>query len=91
MLQNVQRFLDKSRRVRFVGHAARISIQNVRRASVGKPEGKVPLSKLEKYGRIIILILKKQEVREWSGFNWLRLESNISEPSISLRGAKFLA
>jgi hypothetical protein len=91
MVQNVRRFLDKPRRVRFVDHAARISIQNVCRTSVGKPEDKVPLSKLGKYGRIILFILKKQDVREWSGFNWLRVKSNVSEPSISLKGAKFLA
>jgi hypothetical protein len=91
MVQNVQIFLDKPRRVRFVGHAARISIQNVSRALAGKPEGKVPLSNLGKYGRIILFILKKQDVRDWSGFNWLRVESNVSEPSISLKSAKLLA
>jgi hypothetical protein len=52
-------------------------MRNVYTVPVGKPEGKRPLQRPKhRQGIILQQILKKWDVRVWTGFSWLRMESS---------------
>jgi hypothetical protein len=65
----------KSRKMRWVGHAARIGeMRGVYRALVGKHEGKRPLGRPRRNGRIILKwIFRKWNLGLWAGSIWLRV------------------
>jgi hypothetical protein len=57
-----------TRRAKWKGHAAHmVQRRKVYKIIVGKPKGKRPLGKI-----MLKWILKKQDVRLWNGFKWLR-------------------
>ena len=64
----------KSRRMRWVGHVARMGERRgVYRVLMGKPEGKDHLGDPSVDGRIILRwIFRKWDVGVWTGSNWLR-------------------
>jgi hypothetical protein len=65
---NVVRVI-KSRRIRWVGHVARMSEKrDLYRVLVGKPEGKRPLGMI-----ILRWIFRKWDVVVWTGSSWLRI------------------
>ena len=65
----------KSRRMRWEGHVARMGERrSVNRVLVRKPEGKRPLGRPRRRGRIIFKwIFRKWDVGVWTGLNWLRI------------------
>jgi hypothetical protein len=67
----------KSRRMRWVGHVARMEEgRGVYRVLVGKPEGKILLGRSRRRYRIILRwIFRKWDVGVWTGSSWLRIET----------------
>jgi hypothetical protein len=50
--------------------------RGVNKVSVGKPEGKRPLGRPMRRGRIILgWIFRKWDVGVWTGLSWLRIET----------------
>jgi hypothetical protein len=51
--------------------------ENCYKICVGKTEGKQPLKDLGVDGRITLeSVLEKQDGEVWTGFNWIRIETN---------------
>jgi len=64
----------KSGRMRRVGHAARMGeMRNSYKILIGKPEGERPLRRPR---RVSDWMLRKQDVKLWTGFMWLRIRSS---------------
>jgi len=61
--------------MRWPGHVARMGkSEGVYRVLVGKPEGKRPLGRPRRRGRIILRwIFRKWNVRAWTGSMWSRI------------------
>jgi hypothetical protein len=67
----------KSRRMRWVGHVARMEGGGVYRVLVGRPEGKRPLGRPRLGGRITLKwTLGRQGSKGRTGFTWLRIGSS---------------
>jgi hypothetical protein len=64
----------KSRRVRWAGTVARIG--EMRKAMLGKPEGKKPLGRHRRRREDIKMHLGKWGWRVWTGFIWLRIHTS---------------
>jgi PAS domain-containing protein len=73
-LPNIVRVI-KSRRMRWAGHVACMGEGRVvYRVLVGKPEGKRPLGRPRRNGRIVLgWIFKKWDVGVRTGLGWLRI------------------
>ena len=67
--------VTKSRRMRWTGHVARMGARrDVFSVFVGKPEGKRPLGRPRRRGRIILRwICRKCDVGVWTGSSWFRI------------------
>jgi len=65
----------KSRRMRWVGHVARMGeVRGAYRVLVGKTEGKRPLDNLGVDGWIILAwISRRLDVGMWTGLGWPRI------------------
>jgi hypothetical protein len=67
----------ESRRMRWVGHVAHAGEKtNADKVLVGKGEGKRPLGRPKKDGRILKWILKKLDGSVWTGFTWLGIRTS---------------
>ena len=72
-LPNIVRVV-KSRRMRWVGHVARMrKDRGVHRVLVGKPEGKRPSGRLRRRWEDNIKIFRKLEGVVGTGWSWLRI------------------
>jgi len=65
----------KSRRMRWAGHVAHMAEERgVYRVLVGKPEGRRPLGRPRRSGRIILgWISRRWDVGVWTGLGWPRI------------------
>jgi hypothetical protein len=60
----------KSRRLRWAGHEARTG-RGANRVFVEKPEGRRPLGRLRRNGRIILKLIFREA--GWEGIDWIGL------------------
>jgi hypothetical protein len=66
----------KSRRMRLVGHVARMGEKRVAyRILVGRPDGRRPLGRPRPNGRIILKSVFKKWDGTWTGLSWLSIET----------------
>jgi hypothetical protein len=67
----------KSRRMKWAGHVARMGVgRGVYRVLVGKPEGKRPPRRTRRrWEDNIKMDLQEVGCGEWTGLNWLRIET----------------
>jgi hypothetical protein len=66
--------MTKSRTLKWEGHVDRMgNVRNAYKILIGNPKH---LGDLDVDGRILNWILKKQNMRMWTGFIWLRIRTS---------------